>query len=80
MKFKNYFRTNVPQLMMSLPDYPLPKGDGASVASHQQVLEYLRNFTDHFNLRKYIKVNINLLIYFSTKLVNTIVANTLRAK
>ena len=62
IQFENFFRTNLPKILMSLPDYPMYKGDGGKVVTHQELHEYLKNYTEKFNLRKYIKVNIQNLI------------------
>ena len=56
-------RTNAPVQVMAYPDYPysfnLP-----SFPHHSAVLQYLQDYTEHFNLRQYIK--------FRTKVVQVV--------
>ncbi|XP_058793279.1 senecionine N-oxygenase-like [Phymastichus coffea] len=54
--YKN-LRTNGPKILMTFPDYREFHGENRSYIKHETVLEYLTNFTDHFNLRQYIKFN-----------------------
>ncbi|XP_058793278.1 uncharacterized protein LOC131665418 [Phymastichus coffea] len=51
-------RTNSPKVLMTFPDYKEFHGENRSYVKHETVLEYLTNFTEHFNLRQYIKFNI----------------------
>ncbi|XP_016843082.1 flavin-containing monooxygenase FMO GS-OX-like 2 [Nasonia vitripennis] len=52
-----YLRTNLPKELMAFPDYRHFHGDERSCVTHETVLAYLNNYTDHFNLRQYIKLN-----------------------
>ena len=49
-------RTNLPKELMAFPDYRDFGGEDRSCVTHETVLSYLKNYTDHFNLRQYIKV------------------------
>ncbi|XP_013404525.1 flavin-containing monooxygenase FMO GS-OX-like 4 [Lingula anatina] len=51
--YKN-LRTNLPKEAMAFPDFPFEK-DGRSFLKHEEVLDYLEKYADHFNLKKYIK-------------------------
>ncbi|XP_058808127.1 uncharacterized protein LOC131674925 [Phymastichus coffea] len=51
-----YLRTNLPKEIMATPDYREFNGDRSCV-THETVLQYLRNYTDHFQLRRYIQHN-----------------------
>lgn len=55
-------RTNVPKELMAFPDYRDFHGENRSCVNHKTVLEYLQNYTDHFNLRRYIQVQ-NRFLY-----------------
>ncbi|XP_058808102.1 flavin-containing monooxygenase 5-like isoform X2 [Phymastichus coffea] len=55
--YKN-LRTNVPKELMAWPDYRNFSGDERSSVPHYLVLQYLRNYTAHFNLRRYIRFNV----------------------
>ncbi|XP_058807854.1 uncharacterized protein LOC131673684 [Phymastichus coffea] len=49
-------RVNLPKELMAYPDYQDFIGqEDRSYVSHEMVLEYLRNYTEHFNLRENIK-------------------------
>ncbi|XP_058809726.1 uncharacterized protein LOC131674927 [Phymastichus coffea] len=52
--YKN-LRTNIPKELMAWPDYRNFTGDDRSSVPHHMVLEYLRNYTAHFNLRQFIE-------------------------
>ena len=41
---------------MAFPDFPFPS-EWSSFISHQQVLKYLKEYTSHFDLYKYIQFN-----------------------
>lgn len=41
---------------MGYPDYPYPTEIEDSFITSQQVLEFLRSYADHFNLRPHIKL------------------------
>ncbi|XP_058804765.1 uncharacterized protein LOC131671947 [Phymastichus coffea] len=49
-----YLRTNIPKQVMACPDYRNFNGEDSSYVNHTTLLSYLRNYTDHFNLRQYI--------------------------
>ena len=49
-------RTHVPKELMAFPDYRNFGGEDRSCVTHGTVLSYLKNYTEHFNLRQYIKV------------------------
>lgn len=51
-------RTNEPKEIMNFADWPEIKGINASSVPHYIFLEYLKNYTDHFQLRPFIKVNL----------------------
>ena len=53
----NIFRTNSPLMLMYLPDYRNSTVDSGRVIRHDLYHEYLKNYTKHFNIRKYIKVH-----------------------
>lgn len=53
---------------MSFPDYLFPE-KGRSYLHHEEVLQYLENYADHFNLKKFIKVGIILFKYNTTVLM-----------
>ncbi|XP_060556235.1 uncharacterized protein LOC132716918 [Ruditapes philippinarum] len=55
--YKN-LRTNIPKEVMGFPGYPFPS-DLPSFPEHKDVLKYLKDYSDHYDLEKYIK--------FSTK-------------
>ncbi|XP_058809721.1 flavin-containing monooxygenase 5-like [Phymastichus coffea] len=46
-------KTNTPRELMAFPNYPQFHGPH-SITTHEGVLNYLRNFTQHFDLLKYI--------------------------
>ena len=48
-------RTNLPKELQEFPGFQYPK-EWNSYISRKQCLQYLNEFTDHFDLRKYIKV------------------------
>ncbi|XP_043468284.1 flavin-containing monooxygenase FMO GS-OX-like 2 [Leptopilina heterotoma] len=50
-------RTNLPCEIMNFPDYRKMKGDKFSTATHQQILSYLQNYAQHFQLYQYIQFN-----------------------
>ena len=47
--------TNIPKEAMAFLDYPFPK-NLPSFMGHQDVLKYLQDFADHYDLYKRIKV------------------------
>ncbi|XP_043287765.1 flavin-containing monooxygenase FMO GS-OX-like 4 [Venturia canescens] len=51
-------RTNLPLKLMSFPDYlTLGQSTDAACGTHQDVLHYLHDYADHFQLRQYIQFN-----------------------
>lgn len=62
-------RLNFPKELEAGPDYPVFGGDDSdgSFVDHTQMLQYLRNYTEHFNLRQYIKV---FLVELSNQYLN----------
>ncbi|XP_061188988.1 flavin-containing monooxygenase 3-like [Saccostrea echinata] len=49
-------KTNLPKELQEFPGFPYPK-EWNSYISRQQCLQYLNEFIDHFDIRKYIKTN-----------------------
>ncbi|UYV84882.1 hypothetical protein LAZ67_X003861 [Cordylochernes scorpioides] len=49
-------RTNLPKEVMMFPDFPFPE-EGPSFIHHTEVLKYLHQYADYFQLYKYIKFN-----------------------
>ncbi|XP_077982382.1 uncharacterized protein LOC144437333 [Glandiceps talaboti] len=52
-------RTNLPKEVMAFPDFPFNKSL-PSFITHQDVLQYLQNYCQHFDLNKYIKFNTSI--------------------
>ena len=50
-----FSRTNLPKEIMAFPDLPFPS-HLPSFMHHTDVLQYLKDYTDKFDLRKYIQV------------------------
>ncbi|XP_051175246.1 uncharacterized protein LOC127290596 isoform X2 [Leptopilina boulardi] len=50
-------RTNLPCEIMNFPDYRKMKGDKSSTVTHEQILSYLKNYSEHFQLCQYIQFN-----------------------
>ena len=50
-------RTNLPARIMNFPDYQRMNAVEPCCATHQEVLNYLRNYARHFDLLKYIQFN-----------------------
>ncbi|XP_014211421.1 flavin-containing monooxygenase FMO GS-OX-like 4 [Copidosoma floridanum] len=48
-------RTNLPKEIMGFPDYPDIKGGAGSCVSHRVILDYLKSYATHFQLRQYIQ-------------------------
>ncbi|XP_062593555.1 uncharacterized protein LOC134255032 [Saccostrea cucullata] len=48
---------NLPKELQEFPDFPYPKEWTTSYITRQQCLQYLNMFTDHYNLRPYIRTN-----------------------
>lgn len=43
---------------MNFPDYQRMNQSKPSCGTHQQILDYLKDYTDHFELRQYIQVTL----------------------
>ncbi|XP_017888392.1 flavin-containing monooxygenase FMO GS-OX3-like isoform X1 [Ceratina calcarata] len=54
--YKN-LRTNLPQEIMQIPDFPLKENEGPSFVHHTVIRQYLRDYAKHFNLYPHIKLN-----------------------
>ena len=52
-----YFRTNLPKEVMAFPGYPFPE-NLPSFIRHEDVLKYLEDYSQHYDLQKLIKVNV----------------------
>ncbi|XP_015930594.2 uncharacterized protein [Parasteatoda tepidariorum] len=52
--YKNLI-TNIPKETMAFPDFPFPHYGGLSYIHHTQVLQYLRDYAEYFDLYKHIK-------------------------
>lgn len=52
-----YYRSNAPKEIIVYPDNPEIHGENRSFVTRETILQYIQNFTDHFDLRKYIQVN-----------------------
>lgn len=50
------FRTNLPKELMDFPNFPYNGLDNISFLKPWQVLEYIKQFSTHFGLKKYIRV------------------------
>ncbi|XP_015511102.1 flavin-containing monooxygenase FMO GS-OX-like 4 [Neodiprion lecontei] len=50
-------RTNLPSVIMNFPDWRKMGNGEKSCISHSEVLSYLEDYTNHFDLRKYITFN-----------------------
>ncbi len=48
------YRTNLPKEIMFFPDFPFPS-HLPSYVTHQEVLQYLQDYTEHYKLRQFIK-------------------------
>jgi hypothetical protein len=64
--FLPFPRTNLPKEIMELSGYHHKCNPDKSYITANDVLEYLNDFADNFNLRKYIKV-CNLYRYLKSK-------------
>ncbi|XP_042900641.1 uncharacterized protein [Parasteatoda tepidariorum] len=51
--YKNLL-TNIPKETMAFPDFPFPHHGGCSYIHHTQVLQYLRDYSEHFDLHNHI--------------------------
>lgn len=50
-------RINIPKLVMAYPDYFVFNTESdTNAVSHETFFDYMKNYTDHFQLRKYIQV------------------------
>ncbi|EFN76962.1 Dimethylaniline monooxygenase [N-oxide-forming] 2 [Harpegnathos saltator] len=50
-------RTNLPAKIMNFPDYMTMEAQEPSCISHQEVLNYLKNYTQHFDIHRHIHFN-----------------------
>ncbi|XP_032684627.1 flavin-containing monooxygenase FMO GS-OX-like 2 isoform X2 [Odontomachus brunneus] len=50
-------RTNLPVRIMNFPDYMTMEAQEPSCVSHQEVLNYLKDYTKHFDIRRHIHFN-----------------------
>ena len=53
--YKN-LKTNLPKEVMAFPDFPFPDYE-ESFIHHSKVLDYLKQYSDHFQLEKFINFN-----------------------
>jgi len=53
--YKN-LKTNLPKEVMAFPDFPF-RESGDSFVHHSKVLDYLQDYSNHFGLEKFIKLN-----------------------
>lgn len=51
-----FYRTNLPKEVMGFPDYPFPSDREESYIHHSDVLKYLENYAEEFNLYQCIQV------------------------
>ncbi|XP_011502260.1 PREDICTED: flavin-containing monooxygenase FMO GS-OX-like 4 [Ceratosolen solmsi marchali] len=58
--YKN-LRTNLPKEIMHFPDFQEIKGNNESCVPHDVILDYLKNYTEHFKLREFIQFNTEVL-------------------
>ncbi|KAK7067551.1 hypothetical protein SK128_028187 [Halocaridina rubra] len=47
-------KTNLPKEVMSFPEFPFPTG-GDSFLHHTKIVQYLKDYAEHFNLFQYIQ-------------------------
>lgn len=50
-------RTNLPAKIMNFPDYITMEGQEPSCVSHQEVLNYLKDYAQHFEVHQHIEFN-----------------------
>ncbi|XP_034948072.1 flavin-containing monooxygenase FMO GS-OX-like 4 [Chelonus insularis] len=50
-------KTNIPLKLMNFPDFQRMNQSQPSCGTHQQILKYLQDYADHFNLCQYIQFN-----------------------
>lgn len=58
----DFDRTNLPKNVMEFPDFPVP-AYYRSFMDHSNFLAYLQNYAKAYNLHKYIKVFICLILF-----------------
>lgn len=51
-----YYSTNLPKEVMGYPDFLYPSEIKESFITSHQVLDFLRSYADHFDLRPHIKL------------------------
>lgn len=49
-------RTNLPVKIMNFPDYMTMEGQSRSCVGHQEILDYLKSYMQHFQIHQYIQV------------------------
>lgn len=54
--FLFFSRTNLPAKIMNFPDYITMEGQEPSCVSHQEVLNYLKDYAQHFEVHQHIEV------------------------
>lgn len=54
--FEFYSRTNLPKEIMAFLDFPFPE-EGNSYLKHLEVLEYLKNYCQKYEIESLIKVS-----------------------
>ncbi|EEF46171.1 probable flavin-containing monooxygenase 1 [Ricinus communis] len=50
-------RLQTPRCDFEFSDFPWPERDNSSFPSHEEILEYLRNYATHFDVLKFVKFN-----------------------
>lgn len=55
------FRTNLPKEIMELPGFPHKGPEDKSYVAANEMLKYLENYAEYFELKKHIKVNIMII-------------------
>ncbi|CAD6216151.1 GSCOCG00004370001-RA-CDS [Cotesia congregata] len=58
--YKN-LRTNLPLQLMNFPDFQRMDQTEPSCGTHEQVLKYLLDYADHFNLCQFIQFNMKII-------------------
>jgi len=50
-------RTNLPKEIMELPGFPHKGPEDKSYVAAKDMLKYLEDYADHFDLKRHVKVN-----------------------
>ncbi|XP_011635501.1 flavin-containing monooxygenase FMO GS-OX-like 2 isoform X1 [Pogonomyrmex barbatus] len=53
-------RTNLPAKIMNFPDYMTMEGQERSCVNHQEVLKYLKDYAQHFDIYRHVHFNIKV--------------------